>query len=208
MTESEMSIEFDLLYNNIASNQAPGLTEYEKSVFLTQAKEAIIKSLYNGGAGNSFESSEEVTRYLNSLVVEKELPITTTTKEVDLSTSNVWYVVYRAVTNANNSKSKLVVPCTNDEIYKALENPFRKPSDRKILCTSKNETDTLYGDLTGFTKYVIRYIKEPSPIILENLNGLKINNSSVKGGLNDVPTSLHRYILTQAVTLAKAAWSS
>ena len=30
MTASEFSQEFDILYNNIASNQAPGLTEYEK----------------------------------------------------------------------------------------------------------------------------------------------------------------------------------
>ena len=37
MTTQEFSLEFDILYNNITSNQAPGLTEYEKSVFLTKA---------------------------------------------------------------------------------------------------------------------------------------------------------------------------
>ena len=69
MTLKEFSIEFDLLYNNISSNQAPGLNEYEKSVFLTQAQEAIILDLYKGAAGDSFETTEEVTRYLNSLVL-------------------------------------------------------------------------------------------------------------------------------------------
>ena len=43
MTTQEFSLEFDLLYNNISSNQAPGLTEYEKSTFLTQAQEEIVK---------------------------------------------------------------------------------------------------------------------------------------------------------------------
>jgi len=37
MTVTEMSNEFDILYNNIMSNQAPGIDEYEKSVFLTKA---------------------------------------------------------------------------------------------------------------------------------------------------------------------------
>lgn len=32
----EFSDEFDVLYNNISSNQAPGLDEYEKSLFLTR----------------------------------------------------------------------------------------------------------------------------------------------------------------------------
>ena len=37
MTTPEFSNEFDVLYNNIMSNAAPGLNEYEKSVFLTKA---------------------------------------------------------------------------------------------------------------------------------------------------------------------------
>ena len=68
MTLQEFSVEFDILYNNISSNQAPGLTEYEKSVFLTQAQDAIVLDLYKGTGGDSFESTEEVTRYLNTLV--------------------------------------------------------------------------------------------------------------------------------------------
>jgi hypothetical protein len=37
MTTTEFSNEFDILYNSITSNMAPGLDEYEKSVFLTRA---------------------------------------------------------------------------------------------------------------------------------------------------------------------------
>lgn len=47
MTNSELSNEFDVLYNSITSNQAPGLDEYEKSVFLTKAQDEIIKSYFN-----------------------------------------------------------------------------------------------------------------------------------------------------------------
>lgn len=37
MSTQEFSNEFDVLYNNIMSNAAPGLDGYEKSVFLTKA---------------------------------------------------------------------------------------------------------------------------------------------------------------------------
>lgn len=47
MTNQEFSNEFDILYNNITSNQAPGLNEYEKSVFLTKAQDEIIKAYFN-----------------------------------------------------------------------------------------------------------------------------------------------------------------
>lgn len=46
MTCEEFSNEFDLFYNNIMSNQAPGLNEYEKSVFLTKAQDDIIKKYF------------------------------------------------------------------------------------------------------------------------------------------------------------------
>lgn len=47
MTNLEFSNEFDVLYNNITSNQAPGLDEYEKSVFLTKAQDEIVKAYFN-----------------------------------------------------------------------------------------------------------------------------------------------------------------
>lgn len=47
MTTSEFSNEFDVLYNNVTSNQAPGLDEYEKSVFLTKAQNEIVKNYFN-----------------------------------------------------------------------------------------------------------------------------------------------------------------
>jgi hypothetical protein len=37
MEIQEFSNGFDILYNNIMSNAAPGLNEYEKSFFLTKA---------------------------------------------------------------------------------------------------------------------------------------------------------------------------
>ena len=42
MTATDMSYEFNIVYESIASMAAPGYTEREKSVLLTQAQEEII----------------------------------------------------------------------------------------------------------------------------------------------------------------------
>lgn len=47
MTVEEMDNMFEVLYNNITSNQAPGLNAYEKSVFLTKAQDEIVKNYFN-----------------------------------------------------------------------------------------------------------------------------------------------------------------
>lgn len=60
MTAQEFSSEFDLLYNNVSSAQAPGLTEYEKSVFLTKAQDEIIKNYFtNVQGGNKYQQGVE-----------------------------------------------------------------------------------------------------------------------------------------------------
>jgi hypothetical protein len=53
MTPQEFSNEFDVLYNQVNSNQAPGLDEYEKSVMLTKAEDEIVLMYFNA-RGNKF----------------------------------------------------------------------------------------------------------------------------------------------------------
>ena len=62
MTISEFSDQFDVLYNNITSNQAPGLNEYEKSLFLTKAEKEIVKNYFTANSkgnniGQGFDDS-------------------------------------------------------------------------------------------------------------------------------------------------------
>ena len=79
MTGIEFSDAFDTLVNSYASNgnlgeqssrQTPVFDEYEKSLFLTQAQEELVMSLYTGknSYGESFESTEELREYLKVLI--------------------------------------------------------------------------------------------------------------------------------------------
>lgn len=76
MTVTEMSNEFDILYNNIMSNQAPGLDEYEKSVFLTKAQSELILEYFNA-KGNKFQEgfdgSERRQIDFSNLIFTKEV---------------------------------------------------------------------------------------------------------------------------------------
>lgn len=62
MTAVEFSNQFDLLFNNITSNQAPGLNEYEKSVFLTKAQDEIVKNYFEADSqGNTVKKGFDDT---------------------------------------------------------------------------------------------------------------------------------------------------
>lgn len=217
MTNSEdWSLQFDLLYNNISSNQAPGLTEYEKSVFLTQAQEAVILDLYKGTSGDSFETTEEVTRYLSSLVKSYEFTNISTTynnvlgnKQYVVMSSEIedlWFITYQSgsITIEDKNRDVLVVPSRQDTLFKDLNNPFRGPNKNKVLSTSEEESIILYSKYP-ITSFYIKYLKRPNPIVLEN-SELPINDVS---SFNvEIPESLHNQVLYKAVQLAKAVWQS
>lgn len=75
MTLQEFSVQFDVLYNNITSNQAPGLNEYEKSVFLTKAQNELIKNhfLGTGGSQGSFDSTAKRQYDFSVLIKQGEM---------------------------------------------------------------------------------------------------------------------------------------
>ena len=80
MTNTEFSSTFDILYNNIMSNAAPGLDEYEKSVFLTKAQLEIVKNYFNA-KGNKYQegvetSSKRTLDFSKLTKVVSPLPIT------------------------------------------------------------------------------------------------------------------------------------
>lgn len=236
---SEWSIEFDLAYNNLASNKAPGVGEYEKSVYLTHAQESVVLGLCNGSLGASFEATEPVTVYLAPLVAQGT-PVELTDEEktglpiLGGSESHVFKLedcLFRTyehckLTYGNcTDQDAVVVPVTQDEYWRTKRNPFKGPSGNKVLRLSFGEavagsggknvlkqTD-IYSELIApagatLSEYTVQYIKRPEPIILENLTGgLSINNkTTVQTCMLD--EALHQTILSEAVRMAKAAWSA
>ena len=224
MTTEEFSNEFDTLLNSYSSIEAFGKTpsiteldEYEKSVFLTNAQEEIVISIYNGKnpLGDSFERTEEIRRYLSSLIntyitTDKKVGYTGLSKSsvfFELP-DNLWFITYEAVNlkddklGCSSGEGICVTPVTQDEYHRIKRNPFRNFNERRALRLDLNGRIVEIVSKYNVESYLVRYLSRPAPIILIDLpNDLSINgiNKKTECGLNPV---IHRAILERAVKLA------
>lgn len=204
MSNEEFSEQFDTLLNSFGSQYSLGdqipnrdisLDEYEKSVFLTQAQDEIVINLYNGknSYGDSFESSEEMRRYLDGLVKTKKY--TSEDRIVDNSeddevihlspvyTASIFFklpediafITYEQVTFADdalgcyNGEVADVYPVTQDEYNRIIRNPFRGPTKYRVL---RMDTGT-YKD-TDYTN------AEQNPTLVELISKFKIGQYLIK----------------------------
>ena len=219
---------FDLLYQNITSNQAPGLNAYEKSVFLTEAEFAVVIGLYNGSIKHSFEETEELTSYLANLVCQEDCSVSLDAPKI-VDNSKVYELpedllfvtleMCKISVDGCGEKSAIVTPVTQDEFWRAYRNPFRKQNTEKVLRLAYGASDAIgsslyssrYSELVSdyeIGKYTVRYIKKPEPIILTDLeDGLTIEGES-KAKTCKLNEHLHQAILEEAVQRAKAVWKS
>lgn len=227
MTTQEFSDAFDTLvssyrrfkdFDNKEVLDSVEFNEYEKSYFLTKAQDELVIALYNGKnvSGESFESTEELRRYLSNLVKEARLqPITNTSGLVIGIGSNskfftlpqdLWYITYEAVDIDGARCSALspmdVYPVTQDDYNKTKRNPFRGANDRRAL-----RLDLSDGVIEIVCKYIVkdyyvRYLRKPKPIVLVNMpNNLTIDGVGKKSEC-ELHEALHQRILERAVTEA------
>lgn len=229
----EWLLAFNQLYNNITSNKAPGLNEYEISVFLTDAQDAVIIGLYNGSLGKYFESEEDVANFLSTLTRQTDM-VEVTDPDYKICDDSVVYefpdnvkdVMFKTlelcyITTDCGSTQVIVTPITQDEYWRTVRNPFKRANRNKVIRlthTSDSSTDKQGNLLISkkselisaypIEKYVVRYIAHPHPIILTDLSdGLTIRGES-KATTCLLDESIHQAILMEAVSRAKAVWQN
>lgn len=230
MTIQEFSNAFDTLLNSYSTQSQFGdqssrgdivLDEYEKSLLLTRAQEEVVVNLYNGKNpyGDSFESTEEMRRYLESLVKTKVYSTEEQVNGTGVSIGSVFYqlpedvafITMEQVTYEDEAlgcysgSTATVYPVTQDEYSRIKNNPFRGPTRYKAirLDTGNNTVELVSKYKIG--EYLLKYLSRPEPIILEDLpNDLTIEgrgeHSECK--LNSI---LHDTILERAVQMALQA---
>ena len=147
MTLEEFSTEFDVLYNSITSNAAPGFNDYEKSVLLTLAQEELIKSYFvanNNTTGVGLDGSQKRHYDFSTLIKVKTLnniidSILTTGVDVPvfnkdannifLVPNDVFLVLNEYLTVKNNSYT--VFPISYDTYNLLMSKPFPYPNKRQ-----------------------------------------------------------------------------
>lgn len=192
--------------------------EYEKSLFLTKSQEELVVSLYNGKNPfwDSFESSEELRRYLDSLVITKIYGKEDRVDGIGVSSSSIFHilpdrlafitmeqVVYDDESlGCYNGSIATVVPTTQDEYGRIKNNPFRGPTKYRVLRLDYGDNRVELVSKYNIGQYLIRYILKPRPIILENLpNNLTIDGVNIRTEC-ELDSMLHNVILEKAVQMA------
>jgi hypothetical protein len=199
------------------------LNEHEKSVFLTNAQDELVIDYYSGKRiAEAFEETEETRRALAELVIHREITVSeanpsSLTKHSYTYTlpDKLWFIVYEgAVLDLEGSdacedavngigEGAIIVPARYDELHSLLGNPFRGPKGNRVLRLDKTGNQVeLISINHPIAKYVLRYIEQPSPIVLvdlpEDLNIRGINTATEC----QLPTQLHQVILERAVANA------
>ena len=227
MTTKEFSDAFDTLINSYgtrinfgdAAPSALAFDEYEKSLFLTQAQEQIVTELYTGrnNKSSSFEETEELRSNLKGLIKTVTLSessnefkgISKYSKFFNLPDDILFITYESAVLSDDNAGCKngseiSVVPVTQDEFNRTMNNPFRWASERRALRLDNGLNVAEVVTKYNIKDYTIRYLSKPTPIVLTNLGEVSIDGTSkiTECKLN---SAMHRYILERAVALAIAS---
>lgn len=229
MTVEEMDNMFDVLYNNITSNQAPGLNAYEKSVFLTKAQDEILKNYFNPKSkGNNTQEGFDgsVKRQVDfSMLTTVETSDSskfgtslfdgrTNTRSVNLPTKMMYAINEMVEVTRGTEANKVllqVVPIKFDEYSRLMCKPYKRPLKYQAWRLTNNnvvnKADIVVGSSDTLTKYTIRYVRRLNPIIISDLDGLTLEGKSTTTECELDPI-LHEEVLQRAVELAKVAWTS
>lgn len=248
MTRKEFSDGMDTLLNSYsmaalhgdeASRMEIVLDEWEKSFFLTKAQDKVVLSLYSGknASDESFETTEELRRYLANLVSEKTFKKEEDTygKETRFKfDDDLWFIVYEEVDGVieggrcdGDVVSMSVYPVTHDEYNKIKKNPFRGVDSGRALRMDLSDNRVQIVSKNPVKRYFARYIRKPKPIILEDfpddltINGYSktydvvsevtedgtVKDKNVEFPACELHEALHQTILDEAVKLAYVAKS-
>ena len=221
MTTQEFSDQFDVLYNNIASNEAPGLDEYEKSVFLTKAQDEVVKNYFNPksnklqeGYDGSQKRQIDFSTLTRTFTVSNFTSPTFDNRGSSFSfpaNDRIMMIINEKLTVERNSNiiTLTVVPIRFDEYDRLMSKPFKRPLKnqawRLINNSTPNEAEIIAGYGDQIQTYTARYIRRPKPIILSNLEGVKIDGET-EAMTCELDPIIHEEILQRAVELAKLTW--
>lgn len=223
MTNQEFDLGFDLLWNNIMSNTAPGLNSYEKSMFLTKAQDELLKNYFNPKGNKYLEGIDDSRKreidfsMLISIYEESEqIPdINYSDNGFSFSLPNDVFFLLNESCEATNNEDKvvnlIVMPISAPEYTRLMNKPFKAPFKWqcwRLLTQTKegSNVELIPGYNYKSCKYKIRYVRYPSPIILKNLpEPLEIGGISVETPC-ELSKEIHQDILQRAVELAKMAY--
>lgn len=186
MTTQELSNQFDILYNN-ASNSAPGLDEYEKSVILTKAEKDLVRDYFNSRTvktGEGFDDSQKrqydfstllrtVKLELKSLLLigfdryQKDFNIFDNRSLIYVAPPDFFLSINESIIDKNNRRYS-VLPISYSEYNRLMLKPYSYPLKRQAWRIISDSSPTLgeysctYVELKSDTSKLLMVIRSKS----------------------------------------------
>lgn len=230
-TVQEWLEQFNLLYDNITSGQAPGLTNEEICTFLTQAQDQIVDGIYSGnlitGGYETDERAREILAPLNQYIrVEGSVAVGDTIPEDDLeyygykkirvnldaddNDKSYERIRYKTVQYFSyDDKTYQVIPIKRDDLLRTLPNPFRGGNRFRVITIDGEESteDNRVVDL--FYKFKGDDFDTSKVVYTMHYIRNPKPFTTVETAIGcELPEEIHNTILTTAVNLAKAVWKA
>ena len=222
MTTNEFEWEFDVLDNNIASNAAPGINSYEKSVLLTKAQDELIKNYFNpqgnkykegfdGSAKRQIDFSGLISVANGTLLDQQGFDLRAKVFKIP---TDVFLIINESI--VTNTGIKQIIPIKFDEYTRLMSKPYKEPLKfqawRLITDGDINSgvtVEIIPNSQETIESYTLRYVRRPKPIILANLKS-EYGDVSINGETEisqcELNPLVHREILQRAVELAKITY--
>lgn len=192
MTTEEFSNEFDVLYNNIMSNEAPGLNEYEKSVFLTKAQDEIVKNHFlpegNPKQKGFDDNQKRQIDFSNLIRTEYGIPLASSNSTGSTHSpilgdidprgykyglpDNILYIINESISLGYRTESvgvRQILPLKYNEYSRLMSKPFKEPlkfQAWRLMGTVGTYVKKLYG--TPKNNIPLYYYKNPESSDPEN----------------------------------------
>ena len=202
---------FNLQYNNVFSNQAPGLVDYEISMYLTMAHIEIIDE-YSA----SLDLFEKNRSLLTAYIVQKTIPGTiATTKDRGIDyqtfefTENYWKILKEYAITNSNALGIPIKPITYDGFNTMSVNPFKKPNGLKGWRLDINSDGDAARDVKILFKKIgdTDYIKEYDVVYLVTPESFDLESNIIPNSLDNNPF-LTEKIINRACELATRDYKS
>jgi hypothetical protein len=209
ITAPQMAYEAKIIYESIASADAPGYNNREWSILLTQAQEWIVLEICKEGA-----DKDEFNRRALSPLFTSPAAITSFTAGTYPNSYVVTMPVdYLYALNERGSSTGTGFVRTDIEIksisfdtYNANRyNPFYQPCDWLFWKMVVGGNHLVITDGGVLSSYKLDYIKKPTPIIVSTLSAGQEIEGLVAQTNCILDHSIHRKIIYKAAVLAKMA---
>ena len=209
----QMYDDFQLVYNNLASQLAPGLDTFEISMYLTKAYFTLVSQ-----SAKQYEKSEESRKALTELVDNVKLQAYLFSNAADYKITDesvffklpedVLYIVYEVIEMSKSADPCIkgrkleVVPVNHDDFSQVYNNPFKFTLRKALRLDITNHDGERLSEIvtkdSHISNYQIRYIRKPKPIILETLSG----DDYIEGQQQESECELNSILYQDIVRLA------